>query len=356
MNIGLDKKLILRRELENNIVSGIFRCGEQLPSERKLCEQYNVSRPIVSSVVQDMISDRLIERLPGKRSSFVANGALDLLVGRKDSAEMTLAVVIPVFWMNNPLIIKMFSVLERHLNPAIRFRVHLGDWLPLLVEDKDKVDVLAVFNDSGHVYPIGEEMRNKVKSKFKDVIIINERVAGLNYIGPDHEAGGRLMAQHLLTNNHKTATCIIEDQPRYNDTSQRHKGFFDEFKQYGKVLDALFTFSGRVPLAPLADMIFYQEPDTTALACFQDLHAAALYEALRQRRNLRVPEDISIIGFDDQYFSQYLSPALTTVKYPAEIIGNRLAEHINEVFKGKNAGIDEKVVPVLMDRGSVAKL
>ncbi len=356
MNIGLDKKLVLRRELENNIASGIFRCGELLPSERRLCEQYNVSRPTVSFVVQDMISDGLIRRLPGKKNSFVANDALDLLLGRKNQTEMMLTVAIPVIWMNNPLIIRMFSELKKHLSPAIHFSTHLGDWLPLLLESQNKSDVLVVFNDSGHVYPISKEVCNKVKNKFKDVIVINERVDGLNYIGPNHEEGGRLMARHLLKNNHKAATCVIEDYRRRNDASQRHKGFCEEFNLRGRSMDTLFSFSGRLPMVPLVDMIFYQSPDTTALACFQDLHAAVLYEILKWQKKLRIPEDVSIIGFDDQYFSQYISPPLTTIKYPAEIIGNILAEYVNKILYGKAMGIDEMVVPVLMDRESVANI
>jgi DNA-binding transcriptional regulator YhcF (GntR family) len=356
MNITLDKKKTLRRELEDNIISGIYRKGVKVPSERRLGEQYNISRPVVRTVVQDMISDGLIKRPLGRRASFITDDALDLLIGQKNSAEMTLNVVIPGLWMNNPLIIKMFSVLEKHLHSAIRFKVHLGDWLSLLLENPDKADVLVVFNDSGHVYPMGEDIRRKIKSKFKDVIIINERVDGLNYIGPDHEAGGRLMAQHLLKNNHKTVGCVIKEHIRLNDAALRHRGFKEEFSKYGKVIDTLFTFSGQISLPILADLVFYQEPATSALACFQDRHAAVVYEAFRQRNKLQIPKDISVIGFDDQYFSQYMSPPLTTVKYPAEIIGNRLAEYINELFQGKATGIDEEIVPVLMDRGSVAKI
>jgi DNA-binding LacI/PurR family transcriptional regulator len=356
MDIGLNKKLTLRRELENNIISGIFRCGEQLPSERKICLQYNVSRPIISEVFQNMIADGLLERQQGKRSTFISEKALNLLVGYKNSFAMTIDVVIPIIWMNNPLIIKMFSIMRKYLNPNIHFKVHICNWMSLVVNEKKKSDVLVVFNVYEHANLINKDMQKKIKSEYKDIIIINEKMDGLNYIGPDHIEGGRLMARHLLDNNHKISTCVVSNLNMTNDTALRHHGFRDEFSQHGKTTDVLFAFNHRQQMTTLADLIFYQEPTVSALACFQDLYAAFIYEAIRQRGNMRIPEDISIIGFDDQYLSQYMSPPLTTVKYPAEIIGNRLAEYLNSIFNGKAVGIDEKVIPVLMNRGSVIKL
>lgn len=74
------------------------------------------------------------------------------------------------------------------------------------------------------------------------------------------------------------------------------------------------------------------------------------------RLGLRVPDDISVIGFDDQYYAQFCTPPLTTVKYPAEAMGKLLADSLNSFLKNGEVQIQKTIMPILIKRQSVRKI
>ena len=69
---------------------------------------------------------------------------------------------------------------------------------------------------------------------------------------------------------------------------------------------------------------------------------------------LRVPADISIVGFDDLYISKYLNPPLTTVRQPMREMGRMAMETLLQIFAGAESGHDIKVPGELIVRQSTA--
>jgi LacI family transcriptional regulator len=94
------------------------------------------------------------------------------------------------------------------------------------------------------------------------------------------------------------------------------------------------------------------EPRPTALVCDDDLLAAGACKAAR-RLGLRVPEDVSVTGFDDLSLATALEPELTTVHLPAEEVGAAGMRALLDVLAGRAPGAP--VLPVqLVRRGSTA--
>ncbi|GAA4926655.1 LacI family DNA-binding transcriptional regulator [Streptomyces coeruleoprunus] len=93
-------------------------------------------------------------------------------------------------------------------------------------------------------------------------------------------------------------------------------------------------------------------PRPTALVCDDDVLAAGACKAVR-RLGLRVPEDVSVTGFDDLALATALEPELTTVRLPAERIGERGMEALLAVLEGHAPRADDLPV-TLMPRGSTA--
>ena len=60
---------------------------------------------------------------------------------------------------------------------------------------------------------------------------------------------------------------------------------------------------------------------------------------------VRIPEELSITGFDDRQVSRYLNPALTTISQPAEKIGEKSAELLLQLIEGKKPNQTEFVLP-----------
>jgi LacI family transcriptional regulator len=95
--------------------------------------------------------------------------------------------------------------------------------------------------------------------------------------------------------------------------------------------------------------------DISAVVCSNDRMALGLYRALHSR-GIGVPKDISIIGFDDEPWTAYLEPPLTTLRQPAREVGQLAAKQVLSELS-KEAKVQHHVVPVeFIERASVAKL
>ena len=64
--------------------------------------------------------------------------------------------------------------------------------------------------------------------------------------------------------------------------------------------------------------------------------AAGAYAVIKER-GLRIPEDIAVVGFDDDYYATSLTPALTTIHHPIAALGEKMAELLVELIEGRPA-------------------
>jgi DNA-binding LacI/PurR family transcriptional regulator len=115
-----------------------------------------------------------------------------------------------------------------------------------------------------------------------------------------------------------------------------------------RVLTPISIEDARVNAGPLLD----QEP--TAVFCDDDVIAAGLYLAARER-GLKVPDQLSIIGFDDMDFARVLEPPLTTVALDAELLGSTSFELLEMRIKGRRTRKQIVLPAELLVRGSTAR-
>ena len=95
---------------------------------------------------------------------------------------------------------------------------------------------------------------------------------------------------------------------------------------------------------------------TTAVLCVNDMVAFGLIQELRNNQ-VMVPQDVSVIGFDDIPFAAMFSPALTTVRCPAIEIGQLAAQLLKQQMNGSiGSGFDMKLAARLVERKSTAKI
>jgi DNA-binding LacI/PurR family transcriptional regulator len=92
----------------------------------------------------------------------------------------------------------------------------------------------------------------------------------------------------------------------------------------------------------------------TAVFCDDDVIAAGLYLAARDR-GVRIPEDLSVVGFDDMEFARVLSPPLTTVALDAELLGAKSFELLEQRMAGKRTRRRVVLPAELLVRGSTAR-
>ena len=91
----------------------------------------------------------------------------------------------------------------------------------------------------------------------------------------------------------------------------------------------------------------------TGVFCFNDMSALGALRALCAH-NLRVPEDVSLVGFDDLFFAPYTHPPLTTVRQPKEHMGKLATEIVLKLLSGTSCEYNVKVQGELIVRESTA--
>lgn len=104
---------------------------------------------------------------------------------------------------------------------------------------------------------------------------------------------------------------------------------------------------------PVVPQLLATKKTFTALVAYNDISAIGAIRALRDH-GLRVPEDVSVIGFDDIQGAAYHTPSLTTVRQPLNSMGNTAARVLLQRIRGGNQEYPEQIpiVPELIIRES----
>lgn len=171
----------------------------------------------------------------------------------------------------------------------------------------------------------------------------------------DNRGGGRRLTEHLLSLGHRDIGYVAGPVER-TTTRHRLEGHRDAMKAVGVVGDEeRLTVHGSYDRRSGYDAtveLLRREPEITAVVAANDTVALGAAAAIRDR-GLRIPEDISVAGFDDLPFSVDVVPALTTVRLPLFEAGARAGR----LATGKEApppGGIATIAAELMVRGSTA--
>lgn len=151
----------------------------------------------------------------------------------------------------------------------------------------------------------------------------------------DNEAGARLAVRHLLALGHRRIACVIFDLA-YVAARERLAGYEAALREAGIEPDArLITETGyRAASARDAAAALLEREDFTAVFAAADLTAAGVLGALRASGR-RIPEDVSLIGFDDIPLAEFLDPPLTTIRVPAVEVGEAVGRALLDRLAGR---------------------
>jgi DNA-binding LacI/PurR family transcriptional regulator len=192
------------------------------------------------------------------------------------------------------------------------------------------------------------------------------KVEGFPRFALNNDRGAALALEYLLGLGHRHI-AVIKGHPWRRAAAQRFAGITAAAKAHGIKLDERLVkelHSGNTPREMTMpeegykcgmDLLAAKVP-FTALIAFNDVTAIGAIRAFKQA-GLRVPEDVSVVGFDDIESAGYLTPSLTTLRQPLEQMGELAAEHLIAIINDGQQPLSEVLVdPELIERESTAPL
>ena len=240
------------------------------------------------------------------------------------------------------------------INPAVSRCAELGyNFLFYSIENIHEFNIPDIVKnrDVDGLIILGELNKGYIDELLKfgfPVVLVDEhmRTEGAYAVEADYEQGAELMVSYLIEMGHSRIAYIGENNTGKYGT-QTLSGYR---KAMGK-----HRLEVTAPLVQLEAYDANEEsayrcmvqilsvfPPATAVFCAADIYAIGAMRAAK-KQGLRIPKDISLAGMDNIMLGSYVEPALTTVKYHKEQMGNAAIETLVSIIKGEYKGREKLI-------------
>lgn len=199
-------------------------------------------------------------------------------------------------------------------------------------------------------------------------VLLDQMLRGIEGVSINYDlrSGARIAVEHLIESGHRKIAFATTPMIRWT-RREMFKGYQEGLTSAGIPLDSTLVFEHPKDQVldgaeyelnvgkSLAERFIHGGCPATAIICVNDMVAIGCIQYLL-RSGVRIPQDVSVIGFDDIPFAAVYTPALTTVRYPAQEIGRLAAIMLLDAVRNKTetAGLAMNFAPELVIRDTVA--
>lgn len=205
---------------------------------------------------------------------------------------------------------------------------------------EQKVRGVAILTSEMSSAWLNEIVRRKIPVSCFDLDFVNEHATNLKV---DYLSGMRQVVNHLYQLGHRRI-AFVGGRPIFKNILSRHESYVTAMREHGlepgpviignQSLDG--GFSAGLSLLEAA-------PRPTAVVSMNDLTAVGLIKAFSDH-GVRVPQDVSVTGFDNTYLAEYFVPRLTTVDMHPDILGATALDALHEASAGaQNSGREFRI-------------
>jgi len=190
------------------------------------------------------------------------------------------------------------------------------------------------------------------------IVLINNQSSGTfaHSVGIDNVSASAELLDYLIQLGHRRIG-YIGDRFGLESDVERFTGYKNRLKHARIALDPKLVVSGdgRAEEGERAatELLARSDPPS-AIFCYNDMTALGALRAAAAR-GVRVPEDLSIAGFDDLFVASYTSPPLTTIRQPKKEMGRRAMSLLLELLDEEDVETSELLAGELIIRGSTAR-
>lgn len=347
--------------LLQEVGTGRFREGAQLPTDQDLAGRFDVSRPTITRAVQEMVRMGLVRRQAGA-GTFLCKAA--------DERRMVFGLIVPELGDS-----EIFEPIYGQITRDIQMHGHYLQWAGTNTRSRHrektgnalaackhfvKAGVAGVFM-APFVTPPGTENPNqKIVHAFQragiSIVLLDRDIVSFPHrsefdlVGVDHLRGQSQVTESLIKSGHRRLGFWVWENVA-NSVKLRSAGIL----QTAFDLGVPFTSNSIQTCDPdnpeqVSRLLSEHRPD--AIMCANDVFAAHLLKTLNTI-DVNVPQDLSVVGYDDVRYSNLLRVPLTTVSQPCEQIGEVAAHLMLERVKHPDLPAREVLLsPKLTNRDS----
>jgi len=339
------------------IFEGIYT--DRLPPERKIAEELGISYMTVRRAIGELIDDGIMYRTHGT-GTFVAK------LGTKKEVTGTIMVSLPrtvTGGLSNPYYSEIICGMEkaaRQKGFSLLISVGIDDEIRKIHDNGRFMPIKA----DGLIMPVDVDISEELKlmRRYIPVVFMGDWQEKFDFpsVYANTSKGFRKLTDYLVGLGHRRiAVATLKYGIEHSDKG-RMKGYFDSLKankiklDRELILDKEETFEGGIEAA---DHFMSMDEPPTAIIGHNDLVATGILKRLHER-GVKVPDEISVVGFDDVAESKHCHPGLTTVHVPKAEMGEKAVEMIISLMNSKGAEdlvLSQEFQTSLVIRGSTGK-
>lgn len=184
---------------------------------------------------------------------------------------------------------------------------------------------------------LGETEMERLERRSLPVVVVGRQTPSTPCVFIDNHAAAAGAVNHLIDRGHRRI-AIVMGLESHQDSIRRRQGYEDALRRRGIPVDPKLMMPGDYSSQSgvlAVQSLLARGVHFSAIFCANDQVAIGVRLALH-RQGLRVPEDVSIVGFDDQGESAFLTPPLTTVRQPAVEMGRAAAAGMIDLINGRD--------------------
>ncbi|MEH7493873.1 GntR family transcriptional regulator [Neobacillus niacini] len=356
---------MVKEQITDWITSGKVKPGEKIYSENELVKMFGVSRHTVRQAVGDLVHEGWLYR---------EQGAGTFCSFKQEENKPT---VLPA-QTNGKNIGVITTYISDYIFPSIirgieSYLTGQGYSLTFACTDNDiekekqclqtmlnrNIDGLIVEPTKSSVYNPNIHYYLELEQRNIPYLMINQFYPQLAppHIVVNDEHGGYIATEHLIKLGHRKIIGLFKTDDLQG--INRMQGFIRAFREHGITFfpDMVISYSTEDMNEKIKDQLnkFYSSDDKpTAIVCYNDQLALMVLDVLRNYQ-ISVPDDVSIVGYDDSFLAEAFEVKLTSVAHPKMGMGIEAAKKIVSAVEGKENNTQSIVYePELVVRNSTA--
>lgn len=338
-NIPLYQKIY--NYFRDQILSGVLKEGDCLPTEAELMEQFGVSRTTAKGALNALKADGYLLRRRGS-GSYVAPKPQQ---GISAMAPRQIGFIVPAD-VNSDHFLQMMNgatdLLDQHGYQLVLYPYHLLNFPEREAILKAKADgcngLIYYPTDTTFV----TDLLCHLAFEHYPLVLVDKKLENvpLTSVVSDNMGGSEQLTRLLLEKGYRRFAFIVKDQPEGSSVTERYLGCCKAIHDFGLSSDSMaFWRLYSIPdqNAPSADLQIQQklmslleklyEQKVQVICAVNDYVALRVCRALNQL-NISIPDQMAVTGFDDLNFTQFITPPLTTVRQNFPELGRVSAEKL----------------------------